>query len=313
MNSIATLNRNAPASVVVRPETMDLMRASKSPNTLRAYKYALIQLDRWLDSRPLTDELLAEYITERHEAGKSPNTIGAIVAAAKWSANLHNLPDVAGRLTKTTLQGIRREGRGRGRGRVTGLRRMDVKKICWKAAEDGDVIALRDSAILQLMSDCLLRISELSAVNVDDVKDTPDGEGTLYIKESKTDQLAEGTHLFISKKTMSSIKAYCEAAGINEGALFRGAWRKDMRENDRISVNAVRRMIKKRASAARIDGFVSGHSLRVGMAVSMASKGATVVQMQNRGRWQSPSMPAHYAASELELANVDRKFYAWSA
>ena len=77
MNSIATLNRNAPASVVVRPETMDLMRASKSPNTLRAYKYALGQLDGWLDGRLLTDELLAEYITERHE--------GRQVAQHDWS------------------------------------------------------------------------------------------------------------------------------------------------------------------------------------------------------------------------------------
>ena len=235
------------------------------------------------------------------------------MAAAKWESSLNNHPDVAGRLTKTTLQGIRREGRGRGRGKVRPLRRIEVEKICWKSSEDGGVIALRDIAILQLMSDCLLRVSELSAIDVGDVRDAPDGEGTLYIPQSKTDQLAEGTHLFISKKTMSSIKAYRDAACIDEGALFRGAWKKDMRLNDRISVNALRRMIKKRATAARIEGFVSGHSLRVGMAVSMAAKGATVVQMQNRGRWQSPSMPAHYAASELELASVDRKFYTWNA
>ena len=63
MNSIAVINSNAPSQVVVSPATMDLMRASKSPNTLRAYKYASIQLDDWLGGRPLTDELLAEYIT----------------------------------------------------------------------------------------------------------------------------------------------------------------------------------------------------------------------------------------------------------
>ena len=72
MNSLATLNRNAPASVVVSPATMDLMQASKSANTLRSYKYALIRLDDWLGGQQLNDEMLAEYITERHEAGKAP-------------------------------------------------------------------------------------------------------------------------------------------------------------------------------------------------------------------------------------------------
>ena len=41
---------------------------------------------------------------------------------------------------------------------------------------------------------------------------------------------------------------------------------------------------------------VSGHSLRVGAAQSLAAAGAGLVQMQQAGRWQSPAMPAHYAA-----------------
>ena len=40
-----------------------------------------------------------------------------------------------------------------------------------------------------------------------------------------------------------------------------------------------------------IEGLVSGHSLRVGGAQSLAAAGASVVEMQTAGRWQSPSMP----------------------
>ena len=40
-----------------------------------------------------------------------------------------------------------------------------------------------------------------------------------------------------------------------------------------------------------IEGRVSGHSLRVGGAQSLAAAGASVVEMQTADRWQSPSMP----------------------
>ena len=48
------------------------------------------------------------------------------------------------------------------------------------------------------------------------------------------------------------------------------------------------------AAAAGIDR-ASGHSLRVGAAVSMAQRGASLVAMQQAGGWRSPDMPAHYA------------------
>ena len=53
------------------------------------------------------------------------------------------------------------------------------------------------------------------------------------------------------------------------------------------------------AEAAGITGRVSGHSLRVGSAQSLASAGASVVEMQQAGRWQSPSMPGMYARGQL--------------
>ena len=51
---------------------------------------------------------------------------------------------------------------------------------------------------------------------------------------------------------------------------------------------------RKRSAHAGVEGFISGHSLRVGSAVSLAQAGATVVDMQVAGRWKSSQMPAHY-------------------
>ena len=48
-----------------------------------------------------------------------------------------------------------------------------------------------------------------------------------------------------------------------------------------------------------MEGRISGHSLRVGGAQSLATAGASLVEMQIAGRWQSPVMPGRYAQGQL--------------
>ena len=64
----------------------------------------------------------------------------------------------------------------------------------------------------------------------------------------------------------------------------------------------------KSRSQRYITGFISGHSLRVGSAVSLAQAGATVVDMQVAGRWKSSEMPAHYAKAELAERGAIARF-----
>lgn len=61
---------------------------------------------------------------------------------------------------------------------------------------------------------------------------------------------------------------------------------------------SVRRAVIRRAADAGIDGRVSGHSLRVGAAQSLAKHGAGLVAMQKAGRWASPHVPARYTRSQ---------------
>ena len=96
--------------------------------------------------------------------------------------------------------------------------------------------------------------------------------------------------------------ASVHAAGHRDGPLFRRVRRGGRVEGDpgrRLSVNAIRRIIRRRAAAVGIEGRVSGHSLRVGGAQSLAAGGASIVEMQTAGRWQSPAMPGHYARGQL--------------
>ncbi len=87
--------------------------------------------------------------------------------------------------------------------------------------------------------------------------------------------------------------------GIHDGPLFRRIRRGDHVEASAITSRAARSIIQARAADAGIDGRVSGHSLRIGAAQSLAAAGAGLVELQQAGRWDSPSMPAHYARGQL--------------
>ena len=284
---------------VISDETEELVEASIAPSTVNTYRLAMQQLEIWLDGRSLSDNLLANYITGLYQDGKSPATISKIVAAVKWTAKNHGVgaKNLSFEITEKALAGIRRRGKGRGRGQVDGITWDEVERICALAEARETVAGLRDSALIRLMSDCLLRISEAVAVDVEDIRDS-----ALRIHQSKTNQGTTGipgVTLYIGDPTREAIKRYCEAAGITDGPLFRWIRRGDNIAGTRLTIDGVRKIIQRRAREAGVEGKISGHSLRIGSAISLAQAGASVVNMQVAGRWKSPQMPAHYARAEL--------------
>lgn len=301
----AVVNTGSPIVALYVPEaTETLIKASLSENTLKAYQCALGKLTDWLSGRTLSDTLLAEYITQLHEDGCSPATIAQLVAAVKWqlkhqpNPHLQQMP-----ITQATLAGIRREGKDRGRGQVDGLIWQDVERVCIIAETEGTLVGLRDAAMIRLMSDCLLRVSEVVAVNVGDFQ-----EKTLTVQSSKTDPEGSGESLYVCEATRKVLKHYRERAGITDRAVFRHIRRGAHIQPSRLHPHSARRIIKRRAADAGVEGFISGHSLRVGSAVSLAQAGATVVDMQVVGRWKSSQMPAHYAKAELAERGAIARF-----
>ena len=283
--------------------TDDLIQAGVSENTLRAYRHSIEKLEAWRGERVMDDAVLAEYLTYLHAEGKAPATVSQVVAAVKWYAKYHGAETVAGVMTERTLAGVRRAGKGRGRGQVDGLDWQDVEKICTLAESTGMLSGVRDAAMMRLMSDCLLRVGEVVAINVEDIK-----QGILTLHQSKTDQGGVGDTLFVGTPTLQAIERYREQGGIEGGALFRRVRFHEYIGKGRLSAVGARLVIKARAQAAGVEGFISGHSLRVGSAVSLAKAGASVVEMQVAGRWKSPQMPAHYARGELAEQGAIARF-----
>ena len=302
MNNL--MNQRQAIDLAISTETRDLIQQGIAPNTIKAYQTATQKWGVWLNGRVLTDSLLATYITELYHQGKAPATVSQVVAAVKWQAKHQSIDgDLRLPITTRTLAGIRREGRGRGRGQVEGLIWQDVERIASFAEADKTIAGLRDSAMIRLMSDCLLRVSEVVAVDVEDVNKT-----TLTVWQSKTDQEGHGESLYVCKSTRQVIKQYRQKAGIERGVLFRQIRRGDHVQSDCLTDFSARRIIQKRSIDAGIKGFISGHSLRVGSAVSLAQAGASVVDMQVAGRWKSSEMPAHYAKAELAERGAIARF-----
>ena len=239
--------------------------------------------------------MLAEYIKFLHAQGKSPATINLVVSAVKWMAEYRGIDTVVGDITARTLSEIRGEGKERGRRQVDGLTWDDVERVC-TAAESSDTAAgLRDAAMISLMSDCLLRISEAVAVNVQDVQD----EG-LQVRGKKADAEKRGESLYICESTRRSIERYRRRAGIASGALFRRIRFQNHVTEERLGVKGAREAIQRRAAEAGVEGLIGGHSLRIGSAVSLADAGATMKEVQRAGRWQDPAMPARYVREAPE-------------
>ena len=303
MNAIVNTPETNTTTLQLPEETETLIKASIAENTLKAYQRALQNLTMWLAGKTLSDALLANYITQLHETGKSPATIGQTIAAVKWQFKHQSQESINFPITQATLAGIRREGRDRGRGQVDGLIWQDVERVCIYAETEGTLIGLRDAAMIRLMSDCLLRISEVVAVKVSDLKGS-----TLTLQSSKTDQEGAGETLYVCDNTREILKQYRERAEIRRGAVFRHIRRGGHIQSERLTTVSARRIIQRRARDAGVEGFISGHSLRIGSAVSLAQAGATVVDMQVAGRWKSSQMPAHYAKAELAERGAIARF-----
>lgn len=262
-------------------------------STRKIYEGHLERLDGWRKGREITDELLADYVGILFEKGKSPKYAGVILSAARWRCLSEDKPDPRGRRCRAAIANFRRKGIGRGTGQVSGLTWEKAELLAALAAQEKTPYGIRDAAIILVMSDALLRVSEAAAINVCDVDFN---ESTLFIPRSKTDQTGKGATLYLGPQTLEAVRTWIEKAELTDGPLFRPIHKTFLHAlPGQMHPHTIRYNIQTRAKQAGIKDRVSGHSLRVGSAQSLASRQATLVEMQQCGRWSSPEMPGLYA------------------
>lgn len=305
----------------------DAIRARRSPATQRAYatqwrlfeRYAGEQQADALPAAPLT---VAAYLSDRAAAGASLSTITKAAASIAAQHRERDLPDpTSDERVRAVRKGLSRQLKQRAPKQAAPIDRDAFLQIIEQAARprplsgrgrtlDGRQVsesadraerrAAVDIALIATMRDALLRSSEAAALRWADIETDADGSGSVYIARSKTDQQSEGATLYLRRPTMRYLSAIRPEDADPAAPVFG------------LSARQISRRIAAAAQAANLDAGLnadltpktySGHSCRVGQAGDLARVGASLVEIQQDGRWSSPTMPARYAAASLRKQN----------
>lgn len=267
-------------------------RSSKAKGTLRVYGSALRSFGAWCSSHgfdplPCSPETLVLFIEAERAAGRKVSTIEAKLAAIRWAhiTNGHLSPTTSA-MVMEEMQGIRRE--------------VGVAPVKKKAATASLVAGMlekipadslkgkRDRAILLLGFSGALRRSEIVALDVEDLETREEGI-VVTIRRSKTDQEGAGQVIAIPNgerlRPVEAIQAWIEAAGIEEGAIFRPVGKGGRISAERLTDRSVAELVKVYAGASGLDvSSFSGHSLRSGFITTAAENGVPEGSIMDQSR-----------------------------
>lgn len=286
-----------------------------SENTRRNYRSQWRRFREWAREKgirtlPADPLQVAAYLAERMERhGHKPATLQTAAAAIGFKHRDEGLPDPCESAeVRNTLRSARRKA-GMEQRQAEGLtdEALDaiVATACqprrWRggrteSAEAAECRGVRDIAIVRVMRDALLRVSEAAELQWEDIEEEEDGTGRLLIRRSKTDPEGEGAVAFLSAPTMDSLRAI-RAGAPDDGRVFG------------LSAGSISRRIGQAAHAAGLGEGFSGHSPRVGMARDLARTGTALTRLMTAGRWRSPRMPALYTRNETVARGAVAHYY----
>jgi integrase len=197
---------------------------------------------------------------------------------------------------RATIRGIRRTI-GVAKNQKAAATATVVRRMLDSCPED-KLIGLRDRALITFGLASAMRRSELCALEVSDLTETPDGY-RVQIRRSKTDQEGAGQEIAVPRGLklcpVASLQAWLTAAGIVEGKVFRAVLRGG-RVQQSLTPECLSRAVKKLAERAGLDPRAfGGHSLRSGFVTSAVEANAPLVKIAEQTRHRSLNMIQTYS------------------
>jgi len=299
------------ADYTISSETAERLLNRKADNTIRAYKFAWRQFDRWCTDEgriplPATPQTLCDYAVRLMGMSLSPSTIGQAIGCIRNKHSEHGHKDEPDH--ERALEMLRRYRRewadaGNRAEKATPILVNALRKMvdtCDPAAPTG----ARDRAVLLLGFNLMARRSELAALRITDVEEVDDGLNA-HIRYSKTDQAAKGTAIGVpygqhletcAVRATRAWVAELDKRGLSDGALFRsidrhgriaGEAKAAGKVTARLSGKSVSTIVHRRAVLAGLPNLAgyTGHSLRSGAATSAYLAGKPVSEIATQGRW----------------------------
>jgi integrase len=284
------------------------LKDALSTATQRAYQADWRAFLEWCGLRgvgflPAHAAIVAAYLRQLEGKGRKASTIARVLASISegHKAAGHDSPR-SSMVVRKTLRAIRRR-LGVAPTQKAPLLAEQLRSMVLGLASD--LHGLRDRALLLVGFAGAFRRSELVALNVEDVEFGEEGL-RITLRRSKTDQEGEGRQVGVpygsTAKTcpVRALKAWLEAAKIDNGPVFRGVVRGAVGER-RASDKAVARAVKRAARQAGLDpSCFAGHSLRAGLATTAARAGKSERAIMKQTGHRSVAMVRRYIR-EAEL------------
>jgi len=170
-----------------------------------------------------------------------------------------------------------------------------------------DDVPLRAQMICSLMFDCMLRATDLTHVEWQDIYATKNKDGVVeaYVKIYKTKgkYYPDGHSRYISTRTLNLLNEYCSINKINRQVGF---------EKTKIYPFKPRQVHRDFQMISHVMGYkVKSHSCRVGGAVEMEKAGVPLTDICNVAGWSDFRMVQYYTrnkkVSETGMATLIKK------
>ncbi|HYZ63605.1 MAG TPA: site-specific integrase, partial [Acetobacteraceae bacterium] len=289
--------------------------AADAPATLRAYASDLANFQAWCSAHgftamPATPEVVGAYLAAAGEGYAMPTLRRRVAAIARACGIAGHPLDTKHPAIRETLRGIGRKHGSPSR-RSAALTTTEVKKLI-KVCGD-DLAGVRDRALFLLGFAAALRRSELVGLDLEHVSWTETGL-KLLIERSKTDGEGEGAEIAIPSGRsaescpVAALRSWLELAEIKAGPLFRKVSRGQTVASTRLSPDAVRQILLKRASQAGLKGSwaepVSPHGLRAGFVTTAYRNGVPDEEIMGHTRHRSlTTMRSYVRRAKLSQAS----------
>lgn len=223
-----------------------------------------------------------------------------LAAIARVHREAGHALDTKASLIRNTLRGIAREHAEPQR-QAAALTTAEIRRIV--ATCEPSLTGGRDRALLLLGYAGALRRSELVGVDVEDCKFHADALEIL-IRKSKTDREGEGARISIGRGQnaatcpVRALEDWLRAAELRYGPVFRRVTRHGTVEPGRLSTEAVRLILRKRAGLAGVEGTrlepISPHGLRAGFVTQSYLGGARDEEIMEHTRHKDVATMRRY-------------------
>jgi site-specific recombinase XerD len=274
--------------------TMAYAEAEKALATRAAYASDWRDFAAWCASRgatalPAHMGIVAAYLSSLADSGRKSSTIGRRAAAIGYHHKMAGYePPTNGEGVRAVLRGIRRTIGAAQQGKAPATADLigHMLALC-----PDSMIGKRDRALLAFGFAGAFRRSELCALDVADLTETPDGLRVL-IRRSKGDQEGQGQEVAIPRgyrlRPVEAVQVWLAAARITAGPVFRAVTKGGRVSDEALADDSAARIVKRYARRVGLDpASYAGHSLRSGFLTSAAETGASIWKLSEVSRHKS--------------------------